>query len=227
MFLSKKRAIVFICLLTVAALVWLTGVHQYLTFENVRENRDVLLALVEQNYLPSVFIFLTVYVMTAFFIPGTLALTAAAGFLFGFTEGTLFSLAGACLGATMAFLTSRFMIGAWIQKRFNDQLEAFNREIALHGIHYLIVFRIVPLLPFFMVNYLAGMTHISKWTFIWTTAAGMLPGALVCTYAGQKLATISSPENIFSAEVIVSLLLLAALVLLPALIHHARRLLKP
>lgn len=97
------------------------------------------------------------------------------------------------------------MIGAWIQRRYKSQLKTFNIEITLHGYHYLLIFRIVPLLPFFMVNYLAGITHISVWTFIWTTAAGMLPGALVCSFAGQQLGVISSPENIFSTEVIISL----------------------
>jgi uncharacterized membrane protein YdjX (TVP38/TMEM64 family) len=162
--------------------------------------------------------------MTAFVIPGTLILTAAAGFLFGFGAGTVYSLLAACFGATMAFLTSRYLIGSWIQKKYDRQLQFLNNEISRHGHNYLLFFRIVPALPFFVVNYIAGMTHISKWTFLWTTAAGMLPGALVCTYAGQQLGLISSADEIFSTKFVLSLLVLAMLILIPPALHHVKRL---
>lgn len=222
MILSKKRIALFICLLTAGFLIWLSGIQQHMTFENFRENRDALLSFVEQNYMFSVFVFLAVYVLTAFFVPGTLALTISSGFFFGFITGTFYSLLGACTGAAMAFLASRHLIGSWIQKKFSFQLETFNREISRHGYNYLLFFRIVPVLPFFMVNYLAGITNISNRTFIWTTAAGMLPGTLVCTFVGRQLGLIASPENIFSSEVLISMILLALLILFPPAFQHIK-----
>jgi len=223
MIISKKRIAVVICLLIAGVLIWLSGIHQHLTFENLKENREILTSNVNRHYSLSVIMFLAVYISTAFFVPGTLALTVAAGFFFGFIAGTFYSLLGACLGATMAFLASRYLIGSWIQRKFKAQLDVFNREISSHGYNYLLFFRIVPVLPFFVVNYLAGITRISQWTFMWTTAVGMLPGALVCTYAGRQLVTIDSPQKIFSTEVITALALLALLILMPPAVRHLKK----
>lgn len=222
--LTIKRFFFILLFLSAAVLVWLSGLHKHITLENIQQNRELLLMYIEQNYIFSVLIFLGIYITTAFFVPGTLALTVASGFFFGFVTGAFYSLVGACLGATAAFLTSRHLIGSWIQKKFSSELETFNKELSRHGYNYLLVFRIVPVLPFFMVNYLAGITHVSKWTFLWSTAVGMLPGALICAYAGQQLGVISSPEEIVSTEIMISLFLLAVLILLPPAIRHTKKL---
>lgn len=221
---SKKRIIVLTCMLTAALFIYLSEARQYLTFEHLRENRELLLSWSASNAALAVILFLSLYISTAFFVPGTLALTVAAGFFFGVVAGTFYSFLGAVSGATMAFLASRYLIGSWIQRKFSYQLETFNKEIARHGHNYLLFFRIVPVLPFFMVNYLAGITNIRNRTFIWTTAAGMLPGTLVCTFAGRQLGLIDSPEKIFSTEVITALLLLAVLIVLPPLVRRAGKL---
>lgn len=221
--LPRKRFIIVVFLLVSAFLLWFLGIQEHLTFENIRDNRELLLSYVNQNYAFSISIFFAVYILTALFVPGTLVLTVASGFFFGFIAGTFYALLAACLGATMAFLASRYLIGSWIQYKFKYQLETINKEISRHGYNYLLVFRIVPILPFCVVNYLAGITHISKWTFIWTTVSGMLPGALVCTFAGQQLGSITSADRIFSAEIIVALVLLAVLILLPPAVRHAKR----
>jgi uncharacterized membrane protein YdjX (TVP38/TMEM64 family) len=220
--MPKKNVAIFIFLLTAAAALWLPGLHRYLKFEELIENRGMIISYVERHYIPSVLLYCLVNVSTAFFVPGTLILTVAGGFFFGFVPGTLYSLMGSSIGAFLAFLTSRFLIGAWIQNKFIHQLSGFNREIARHGINYLLAFRIFPVLPFFVVNYLAGIAHISTWTFIWTTFLGMLPGTLVCTFAGRQLGVITSQDEIFSTEVIVSLALLALLILLPPVAYHIK-----
>jgi len=222
--MTKKHIAIFIFLLIVAAAFWLPGLHRYLKFEELIQNREMLISYVEKHYIPSVFLFCLVYVSTAFFVPGTLVLTIGAGFLFGFVPGTLYSIMGSSLGAFLAFLTSRYLIGSWIQNKFIHQLSGFNQEIARHGINYLLAFRIFPFLPFFVVNYIAGIAHISTWTFIWTTFLGMLPGTIVCTFAGRQLGVITSPDEIFSTEVIMSLVLLALLILLPPAAYHIKRL---
>lgn len=221
---KRLRIFLILLLLIAAAEAWISGIHQHLTFEAIKENREILLSYVDRNYAVSVLVFLCLYISTAFFIPGTLVLTVASGLLFGFIAGTCYAVAAASSGATLAFLTSRYLAGSWTQQRFGRQLEAFNREISRHGHHYLLAFRIVPVLPFFMVNYLAGLTNIPRWTFIWTTAAGMLPGALVSTYTGEQLGLVTSARDIFSPEVMTALVLLAVLVLLPPVMRHAKKL---
>lgn len=92
--LSRTRIAVFISLPVTAVLIWLSGFHQYLTFENLQENREMLFSYVEQNYAFSVFTFLSLYIMTAFFIPGTLVLTVASGFFSDLSRASLIPFLG-------------------------------------------------------------------------------------------------------------------------------------
>ncbi|RJQ22625.1 MAG: hypothetical protein C4560_02230 [Nitrospiraceae bacterium] len=102
--------------------------------------------------------------------------------------------------------------------------QAFSAAWSTDPLRARSIFRIVPLLPFFVVNYLSGIARISTWTFIWTTFLGMLPGTLVCTFAGRQLSVITTPDEIFSVKVVMSLILLALLILLPPAAYHIKNL---
>jgi uncharacterized membrane protein YdjX (TVP38/TMEM64 family) len=193
------------------------------SFESIRENKEALLRLVEERYFFSVAGFLAAFVSTAFLIPGALVLSIAGGFLFGVIPGICYVITGATLGATLAFLSARYLIGTWVQRTYEMPLRAFNEEIAKHGHRYLFTLRIVPALPFFLVNYLAGLTRISLRLFVIMTLLGMLPGSFVYTFAGHQLERIDRVEDIFSLRLIVAFLLLALLALLPAVVDHVRR----
>jgi uncharacterized membrane protein YdjX (TVP38/TMEM64 family) len=221
---KHRKQIVFLVLLAAMAalFVWLQQTD-WLTFENLKAQREFLKNLVDAHYVPAALGFVLLFFSSAFFFPGALVLTLAGGFLFGTVPGALYVNIGATTGATTAFLLARHLIGRWIQRKYERQLTAFNEEIARHGSSYLIVMRILPLFPFFVVNYLAGLTEISLKRFIWTTSLGMFPGSFIYAFAGRQLATIESPEEILSPQMVLLFVLLVVLALSPVIVHHLER----
>jgi uncharacterized membrane protein YdjX (TVP38/TMEM64 family) len=129
---------------------------------------------------------------------------------------------GATLGATFAFLFSRYILGRAIQAKYGAQLEKFNRELDENGHLYLLTVRFIPVFPFFLINILSGLTKIPLWTYVWTTSAGILPGSLVYTFAGSQLGTINSIGDLLTGRILVAFLLLAALTLTPLVLKKLR-----
>jgi uncharacterized membrane protein YdjX (TVP38/TMEM64 family) len=201
------------------------GLDHYLTFEHFKKNKELFLHFVNEHYFISVILFIIYFISTAFFVPGAIVGTIAGGFLYGVIMATLYVNIGSTLGATSAFLLSRHMIGKWIQQKYRNQLDLFNRDIEQHGSNYLFTLRIIPILPFFLTNFLAGLTRISVMRFTVTTSLGMLPGSVVYSYAGQKVSEINSPGDITSPTLLTTLLLLALFALLPVLAYHVKKLL--
>ncbi|SPQ00550.1 SNARE associated Golgi protein-like protein [Candidatus Sulfobium mesophilum] len=221
---SKKGKIgIAVFVIAVAGSIWFSGLHEALTPERIKEEREVLHAFVEQNYVLSVLSFILLTVSTAFFVPGAIALVLAAGFFFGAIPGALFSVTGLTLGAVSAFLAARYVLGDWIQEKYRVPLAAFNQEMQNHGHYYLLTLRIVPVVPFFLVNILAGLTKISLKNFTASTSIGLLPASVVYSFAGRKLGSINSPRDVLSPGVVAALLLLAVLALFPVLLKNLRR----
>jgi uncharacterized membrane protein YdjX (TVP38/TMEM64 family) len=224
-FLGKnwKKIMILLLLAGVIVVSRMSGVTDYLTFDFVKEHRGALKDFVGNHYGLSVIIFMAAFLSTALFLPGAVALTLVSGFLFGVVEGVLYVNVAATTGSALAFLSSRYVIGRWIQERFAVQLRRFNREIECHGQNYLLFLRIVPLFPFFVVNYLSGITKISLGKFAWTTSLGLLPGSVLYAYAGRKLGEIARVQELFSPEVVASFLLLGLFALLPVVVRLRRR----
>lgn len=210
-----RRIIVLLLLAGSFLLFHILGWDEYLDFASVSERRLALRRYVEAHYWVAVAAFIGIYMTTALFVPGAIVLTLVGGFLFGVPLAALYVNVGATLGAVIALLVSRHLAGSWIQERYAEQLVSLNRAIERHGISYLMALRILPIFPFFVVNYLAGLTRIPLKTFIWTTSLGMLPGSLIYAYAGLQLGSINRPEDIFSAKILTALALLSFFTLLP------------
>ncbi len=130
---------------------------------------------------------LVLYVLvTGLSIPGALPLSLTYGWLLGFFPALIVVSFASTAGATLAFLLSRYLIGNWVQSRFADRLAWFNRAIPREGAWFLFSLRLVPLVPFWLVNLLAGLTKIRASTFWWVSQLGMLPGTLVFLWAGAN-----------------------------------------
>lgn len=194
----------------------------FATVERVNRNKERLIAFVGENHLEAVLVFVLLYVATAFFLPGALALTVAGGMLFGTWRTALYADLGATAGAVLAFLAARFVIGEWVQERFGEQLKRFNHEVSQRGHNYLLVLRILPVVPFFAVNYGAGLTRVPLSTFLWTTSVGMLPGALIYGFIGEQLRYVNEPADVFSGKIVLALGLLSLFALFPVLAHHLK-----
>jgi len=154
-------------------------------------------------------VFFSVYVVvTAMSLPGAAILTLAAGALFGLSVGTLIVSFASSIGATLAFLASRYVLRDAIQRRFGDRLKAINEGMAKDGALYLFTLRLVPLFPFFLVNLLMGLTPVRTLSYYWVSQVGMLAGTLVYVNAGTQLAQINSLVGIASPGLLLSFALL-------------------
>lgn len=220
----KKRSLqLALLLLFVAAVVALrfSGLADVLTFENLQRNKDLLLARVQDRFLLSALLYIAIYVLAvAFSLPGAAVLSLAGGALFGTAAAVLFIVVGATAGAALAFLSARYLLGTRLQERYAAHLIRFNSEMERNGTRYLITLRLIPLFPFFVVNFLAGLTRISLVTFAWTTAVGILPWTAVFAYAGHQLESVRTVSDIFSARFLTAAVLLAVAILAPAVWSH-------
>ncbi len=221
---QNKIKLVFICfLIAVIVAVRLSPLGTLLTFENLKKNREVFVAIVQGHYLQSVATYIIVYIaVAALSIPGAGIMTLAGGFLFGVFAAVLYVDIGATTGAVLAFLTARYLLGNWLQQRYRQQLGAFNEEMRRNGPRYLLTVRLIPVFPFFIVNFLSGLTNVPVRTFAWTTAVGIVPATIIFAYAGRQLGTINTASEILSARMIAALAALAALALFPAVLRRIR-----
>ena len=168
-------------------------------FEAWRSESPVLVALV----------FLGIYVcVTALSLPGAAVMTLAAGALFGVLWGTVIVSFASSIGATLAFLASRYFLQETVQNKFGERLKAINAGIKKEGAFYLFTLRLVPVFPFFLINLLMGLTPIKAATFYIVSQIGMLAGTIVYVNAGTQLAQIDSLSGILSPALLFSFALL-------------------
>ncbi len=153
--------------------------------------------------------FLLLYVIvTALSLPGAVIMTLAAGALFGLGWGLLIVSFASSIGATLAFLVSRYLLQDMVQKRFGDRLKAINEGVEKEGAFYLFTLRLVPVFPFFLINLLMGLTNIRAVTFYWVSQVGMLAGTFVFVNAGTQLGQLESLSGILSPSLLLSFVLL-------------------
>lgn len=153
--------------------------------------------------------FLLLYIaVTALSLPGAAVMTLAAGALFGLMWGTFIVSFASSLGATLAFLVSRYLLQDTVQKRFGERLKPLNDGVQKQGAFYLFTLRLVPVFPFFLINLLMGLTTIRAVTFYWVSQVGMLAGTIVFVNAGTQLAQLDSLAGILSPGLLASFALL-------------------
>jgi len=153
--------------------------------------------------------FLLLYVIvTALSLPGAVIMTLAAGTLFGLFWGTVIVSFASSIGATLAFLVSRYLLRDWVQTKFGSRLKAFNEGVEKDGAFYLFTLRLVPVFPFFLINLLMGLTALRALTFYWVSQVGMLVGTVVYVNAGTQLGQLESLSGILSPSLLLSFVLL-------------------
>jgi uncharacterized membrane protein YdjX (TVP38/TMEM64 family) len=198
--------------------------HRYVSWDYLRGHLDLLQAHVQEHLLTALLLFLLLYVaVTALSLPVAAALSLAAGALFGRWLGTGVVSLAATLGATLAFLSSRYLFRAWVERRFGDGLARLDRGVERDGAYYLLTLRLVPLFPFFLVNLGMGLTRMRAWTFAWVSLVGMLPGTFLYVNAGTELGRLASPRDVLSPGLLVSLALLGVVPLALRLLLRGRR----
>jgi pyruvate/2-oxoglutarate dehydrogenase complex dihydrolipoamide dehydrogenase (E3) component/uncharacterized membrane protein YdjX (TVP38/TMEM64 family) len=181
----------------------------YFSLAYLKSSQTRFAALYESQPALVIGVYLLVYVAaTALSLPGATILTLAAGAVFGLLIGTVIVSFASSIGATLAFLAARFLLRDSVQSRFGARLAEIDKGVQKEGAFYLFTLRLVPLVPFFVINLLMGLTRMKVGTFYWVSQLGMLAGTVVYVNAGTQLAKIDSLQGILSPALIGSFVLL-------------------
>jgi uncharacterized membrane protein YdjX (TVP38/TMEM64 family) len=205
-----KKAILALIFVGAIAAYFLFDLGQYLSLENFKARQAEIISA--KNASPALYIagFFLIYVaVTGLSIPGAAIMTLIAGALFGLVLGTVIVSFASTIGATLAFLGSRYVLRDWVQSKFGERLKAVDDGLAKDGAFYLFTLRLIPVFPFFVINLLMGLTRIKTFTFFWVSQLGMLAGTIVYVNAGTQISRIDSTTGLLSPMLIGSFVLLA------------------
>jgi pyruvate/2-oxoglutarate dehydrogenase complex dihydrolipoamide dehydrogenase (E3) component/uncharacterized membrane protein YdjX (TVP38/TMEM64 family) len=188
---------------------------QYLSLEFFKSQQAAIDAYYHAYPWWTACIFFVVYVaVTGLSLPGAAIMTLVAGAIFGVLWGTVLVSFASTIGATLAFLASRFVLRDWVQSKFGNSLKTINRGIEKDGGFYLFTLRLVPVFPFFVINLVMGLTPIRTLNYYWVSQVGMLAGTVVYVNAGTQIAGIDSLSGILSPGLLLSFALLGLFPLL-------------
>ena len=213
--MPNKKITVVICLLLFFVTFYGLGFDRYLELGVLQQQSNNLIQFYESNPWQTSALFFLVYVISsAVSIPGASVLTLAGGAIFGFGWGIVLVSFASTLGASLAFLLSRYVLNDWVQNRFSSHLADINAGVKKEGALYLFGLRLIVVFPFWMVNLLMGLTPIKLKTYFWVSQLGMFPATVLFINAGTQLATVQQLSDILSPTVAISFALLAVLPLL-------------
>ena len=206
----KIKWVVVVLLFVLIAAALLYGVGDFLSLEYLKQQRAGFQLMYTESPILVVSAYFLLYSLVATFsIPGAAVLTIGCGALFGFFLGTLIGSFASSIGALLAFWIVRLLARDAIQKKFSRQLTTVNQGIQEDGAFYLFGLRLVPVLPFFLVNILMALTPIKSRTFYSVSQIGMLAGTMVYVNAGTRLAEIDSLSGILDPQLLFAFVLLA------------------
>ena len=196
-------------LLTAIAVFFVFDLGSYFTLNSLKARQADLAVLVEQRPLLIIGGFFLLYVaVTALSLPGAAIMTLAAGAIFGLWLGTLTVSFASAIGASLAFLSSRYILRDWVKGKFSQRVKAIDKGIERDGAFYLLTLRLIPAFPFFLINLAMGLTGMKLAAFYIVSQIGMLAGTIVFVNAGTQLAAIESTSDILSPALIGSFVLL-------------------
>ncbi|MFN5129142.1 MAG: TVP38/TMEM64 family protein [Sphingomonadaceae bacterium] len=205
-----KKAILVLVLLGAIVAYFVFDLGQILSLENFKASQSEIVAAKDANPILYIAGFFILYVaVTGLSIPGAAIMSLVAGALFGVLVGTIIVSFASTLGATLAFLSARFVLRDWVQGKFGERLRAVDEGLEKDGAFYLFTLRLIPVFPFFVINLLMGLTRIKTRTFFWVSQLGMLPATIVYVNAGTQISRIESTSGLLSPTLIASFVALA------------------
>lgn len=198
------------------------GLDRYVTLDTLRDNRQALSGWVAENWALAAFVYVVAYIaMVAFSLPGALVATLTGGFLFGTVLGGLLTIMGATIGATAIFLAAKTALGDALRAKAGPSLRRLEQGFGKNAFSYMLVLRLVPLFPFFLVNLAPAFLGVRLRTYVVATFFGIMPGTFVFASLGNGLGAIFDAGRepdlglIFEPQIIGPILALAALALVP------------
>ncbi|MBF0369620.1 MAG: FAD-dependent oxidoreductase [Magnetococcales bacterium] len=207
--MKKAKFVLLIVIFGLIGGFFIFGLGDYLNLEFIKSQRAVIEAFHESHPFKAAGIYFLLYVVvTGLSLPGAVPMTLIGGAIFGLGWGTVLISFASTIGATLAFLASRFLFRETIRTRFGNRIGAIDRGVQKEGAFYLFTLRLVPAFPFFLINLAMGLTALSTPTYFLVSQIGMLPGTLVFVNAGTQLAQIDSISGILSPALMGSFVLL-------------------
>jgi uncharacterized membrane protein YdjX (TVP38/TMEM64 family) len=202
--------------------VFALDLDRYLTFSALRENREMLTALVAKNMLLAALAFVVVYALAiALSVPGGAILTIAGGFMFGSIFATILVVFAATLGATLVFLIAKTALGDPLRARAGPFLKRMEAGFQEDALNYLLVLRLIPIFPFWIVNLVPAFLGVPLRTYVLGTFIGIIPGSFVFASVGAGIGSVLdsgqefSPASVLTPQILIALIGLALLALLP------------
>jgi len=207
---SRNAKILLVATIVVLVIAFfLFDLQRFLTLDYLKTRQQAFVDFYHANRLLTVAIYFVLYVIvTALSLPGAAVMTLAGGALLGFWVALITVSFASTIGATLAFLVSRFLLRDWVQNRFGDKLKAINDGFEREGSFYLFTLRLVPLFPFFVINLVMGLTPMRTATYYWVSQVGMFAGTIVYVNAGTQLGQIEKASGILSPGILFSFILL-------------------
>lgn len=205
---SRQLLVLLLVAVAIGAFVAL-DVGRFLSFEQLKASQASFAELHAAQPLTVAAVYLLIYVaVAALSFPGATIITLAGGAIFGLWQGLLIVSFASTIGATLAFLASRFVLRDWVEAKFGGRLADINAGVNKEGGFYLFTLRLIPVVPFFLINLLMGLTRMKTFTFYWVSQLGMLAGTAVFVNAGTQLAQLDSLQGILSPALLGSFVLL-------------------
>lgn len=209
MVVNLRKVVLLIALLLGIVAFFALGLDRYFSLDALQQSQARLAELRATQPLRLALGYFLVYVaVTALSLPGATIVTLAGGAIFGLGWGLLIVSFASSIGATLAFLTARFLLRDAVQSRFGQRLADVDRGIQKDGAFYLFTLRLIPVVPFFVINLLMGLTKMKTWTYYWVSQIGMLAGTAVYVNAGTQLGQLESLKGIVSPGLLGSFVLL-------------------
>ncbi|NQV57625.1 MAG: TVP38/TMEM64 family protein [Rhodospirillales bacterium] len=205
---------------------------RYVSFESLQSNREMLQEFIKQNGFLAALLFGLIYaVVTAFSLPGGAFMTITGGFLFGWLGGGLIVVFGATIGATALFLMARTAVGGFLETKTGPFVQKMEEGFRQNAICYLLVLRLIPIFPFWLVNLVPAFLGVSTATYVIATFLGIIPGTFVYASVGNGLgalfdaggSTDSLLMTIFQPQFLAPLVGLSVLAILPVVYQLYQR----
>ncbi|MEN8236256.1 MAG: TVP38/TMEM64 family protein [Pseudomonadota bacterium] len=217
-------------LLVGLGMFFLFELEQYLTFEMLKHHRQALLGFVGRYVILAPLIYMLLYILVvAFSVPGGAVMTITGGFLFGSLFGTIYVVIAATIGATILFLIAKTALGESLRTYAGPWINKMRKGFQEDGFHYLLVLRLIPLFPFFVVNLVPAFLGVTTRTYVGATLIGIIPGSFVYATVGAGIGSVFDAgetfevANIFTTQVWLALIGLAVLAILPVVYRRFKR----
>lgn len=225
-----KRALPLLILVCLIAAAFMFDVHKLLSFQSLKDNRDVLQDFVLENQVLAIFIFIVLYTaVVALSLPGAAVLSISSGFLFGTILGTSLAVTAATLGATLVFLIAKSALGNVLKAKAGPFLSKMQDGFQENAFSYLLSLRLVPLFPFFIINLVPAFLNVKIRDFVLATVIGIIPGAFVYVSVGTGIGSVFdsgesfSLKSVITPEILIALTGLGLLSLLPVILKKMKK----